>query len=44
VVVLIEADANGAAETIVELGTAGTWTLKIEGAGVAGIEKTLTVA
>ncbi|MDT5028434.1 MAG: hypothetical protein QOE61_4860 [Micromonosporaceae bacterium] len=44
VVALIEADADGAAETIVELGAAGTWTVKIEGAGVAAIEKTLAVA
>ena len=40
----IEADAGGAAETVVPLTTAGAWTLKVEGQGAAEVEKTLTVA
>jgi iron uptake system component EfeO len=44
VVTEIEADANGAGETVVILGTAGTWTLKIAGAGMTEVEKKLTVS
>jgi len=44
VVAEVEADANGRSETIVELATAGTWTLKIEGDGIADVERTLVVA
>jgi hypothetical protein len=44
IVAEIEADPNGAAETVVTLGTAGSWTLKIEGQGMTEVEKKLTVA
>jgi iron uptake system component EfeO len=44
IVAQTEADANEEAETIVTLGTAGTWTLKIEGDGVPERESTLTVS
>ena len=43
VVAEIEADANGAAETIVPLTGAGAWTLKVEGQGMVEVEKPLTV-
>lgn len=40
----IQADPNGGgAETIVPLTSAGAWTLKIEGAGVAPVSRPLTV-
>jgi hypothetical protein len=44
IVAEIEADPSGAAETVVTLATAGTWTLKIEGQGVAEVEKKLVVS
>jgi len=40
----VEADANGEAETIVPLTSAGTWTLKVEGQGVAEVEKPIIVS
>jgi uncharacterized cupredoxin-like copper-binding protein len=44
IVAEIEADPNGAAETVVSLAAAGTWTLKIEGQGMTEVEKKLTVS
>lgn len=43
IVAEIEADPSGEAKTIVTLGSAGAWTLKIEGDG-SEVEKKLTVA
>lgn len=43
VVAEIEADAGGAAETVVALDGPGTWTLKIEGDGMTEVEKKLSV-
>ncbi|HEX6870363.1 MAG TPA: hypothetical protein VF163_04635 [Micromonosporaceae bacterium] len=44
VVAEIEADPNGAAETIVTLASAGAWKVKVEGGGMAEVERPLTVS
>ncbi|MFI5835593.1 MULTISPECIES: hypothetical protein [Micromonospora] len=39
----LKAEPNGTAETVVTLGAAGTWTLKVKGDGVAPVSKRLVV-
>ncbi|HEY2948964.1 MAG TPA: hypothetical protein VGJ53_11290 [Micromonosporaceae bacterium] len=44
VVAEVETDPNGTAETVVALDASGSWTLKIEGPGVAEVETAFTVS
>ncbi|WP_089157805.1 hypothetical protein [Micromonospora sp. NBS 11-29] len=39
----LKAEPNGTAETVVTLGSAGDWTLKVKGDGVASVSKRLVV-
>ncbi|MEV0002726.1 hypothetical protein AB0H28_10610 [Micromonospora sp. NPDC050980] len=39
----LKAEPNGTAETVVALGAAGNWTLKVKGDGVAAVSKRLVV-